>query len=312
MSETKAGAKILVVDDEPNNLEVLGRLLSNDYQVLVATDGETGLALAVSQQPDLILLDVMMPELGGYAVCTRLKAEEATRDIPVIFVTAMSDTEHESEGFHAGGVDYVIKPVNPVTLRARVKTHLDLKHKNDLLRSLATLDALTGIANRRRLDEFLEKEWRRCVRAGTTPLSLILLDIDYFKDYNDYYGHQEGDRCLRRVAGLLQGTLERSTDLVARYGGEEFCCIMPETHLIGAIHLAEKIQRGILGLSILHKKSKVSPFLTVSMGVAVSVPEMTNTPAQLLEETDRRLYLAKQMGRNQFYYQDYDLPREAT
>jgi len=306
MGKTKTGSKILIVDDEPNNLEVLGKLLSSDYQVLVATSGEIGFALAVSQKPDLILLDVVMPELGGYATCLRLKTEEVTKDIPVIFVSSMSDTQHESEGFHVGGVDYVIKPVNPVILRARVKTHLDLKHKSDLLRSLATLDALTGIANRRRLDDFMEQEWRRCVRAGSTPLSLILIDVDHFKDYNDCYGHQEGDRCLRRVAGLLQGTLERSTDLVARYGGEEFCCIMPETHLIGAIHLAEKIQRGISGLSILHKKSKVSPFLTISMGVAVTIPTIASSSAHLLKEADRRLYLAKQMGRNQFYYEDLD------
>ncbi|CAK0778681.1 two-component system, chemotaxis family, response regulator WspR [Gammaproteobacteria bacterium] len=305
MYQTEIRSTILVVDDEPNNLEVLGQLLSTDYRVLVAADGETGLALALSQQPDLILLDVMMPELGGYAVCSRLKAELETRDIPVIFVTSMSDTQHESEGFMVGGVDYVIKPVNPVTLRARVKTHLDLKHKSDLLRSLATQDALTGISNRRRLDDFMEQEWRRCVRGGSTSLALILLDVDYFKYYNDHYGHQEGDRCLRRVAGLLQGTLERSTDLVARYGGEEFCCIMPETPISGAIHLAEKIQRGIAGLAIPHQKSEVSPFLTVSMGLAAIFPSMTSTPTDLLAEADRRLYLAKRMGRNRFQYEEH-------
>ncbi len=304
MSENKPKPTILVIDDDPNNLLVFGELLSADYQVLVASNGETGLELALSQFPNLILLDVMMPGLGGYAVCTKLKAEEETRDIPVIFVTSMSNTQNESEGFLVGGVDYVIKPVNPITLRTRIKTHLELKEKIDTLRALATTDFLTGVANRRRFDKFLAREWQRCVRGGSTALSVIMLDVDFFGNYNNYYGHLAGDICLQQVAMTLQKILERVTDLVARYGGEEFCCVMPGTPLSGAIHVAEKIKESIAGLAIPHQKSEVSPFLTVSMGVVTTIPTMPGSPSDLLREADRQLYLAKYMGRNRFYYEE--------
>ena len=304
MTERKEKSTILVIDDDPNNLLVFGELLSTEYQVIVAASGEIGLDLALSQQPNLILLDVVMPGLGGYAVCSKLKTEEETKDIPVIFVTSMSDTQNETEGFNVGGVDYVIKPVNPVTLRARIRTHLDLKEKTDALRALATTDFLTGVANRRRFDKFLAREWQRCVRGNPTSLSLLMLDVDYFGNYNNYYGHLAGDQCLQQVAGMLQKIVERSTDLVARYGGEEFCCVMPGTPLSGAVHVAEKIRDAIGELAIPHQKSEISPFLTVSMGVVSTVPTMLSTPSELLKEADRQLYLAKYMGRNRFYYEE--------
>ncbi len=305
MPENNKRSTILVVDDDPNNLSVFGSLLSGEYRILVASNGEIGLDLAASQRPDLVLLDVMMPGLGGYAVCAKLKTEDETKDIPVIFVTSMSDTQHESEGFLVGGVDYVIKPVNPIILRARIKTHLDLKQKTDELRSLAVKDFLTGLANRHRFDKFLTQEWQRGVRGGSTGLSVIMLDVDYFGHYNNYYGHLAGDLCLQQVAATLQKIVERSTDLVARYGGEEFCCVMPGTSLSGAIHVAEKIQEAIAELAIPHQKSDVSPFLTVSMGVVTTIPHMSSTVTDLLKEADRQLYLAKRMGRNRFYYEEY-------
>lgn len=302
MRETKKFT-VLVVDDEPNNLEVLGQLLSTEYRVLVAANAENGLAIALSQRPDLILLDVVMPNMGGYEICAKLKAEEVTRDIPIIFVTAISDPDYENKGFIVGGVDYVIKPINPITLRARVKTHIELKHKTDLLKSMATLDGLTGIANRRRLDEFLEQEWRRAIRGRSKYLSLIILDIDYFKDYNDYYGHQEGDHCLQQIAAMFQKILERATDLVARYGGEEFCFVMPETSLEGCIYLAKKIQQGINELAIPHAKSKILSIVSVSMGLATIIPSINNSYNDLLMLADQRLYSAKQHGRNRFCYE---------
>jgi len=292
---------VLAVDDEPNNLTTLGRILSSaGYRVLVAPNGEAALRLAISQKPDLILLDVMMPGLDGYEVCAKLKTGEDTKEIPIIFVTSMSDPDYETQGFKTGGVDYVVKPVNSVILLARVNTHLELKNKTDLLRSLATLDGLTGIHNRRKLDEFLEQEWWRCIRGGSGPLSLIMLDIDYFKNYNDHYGHLEGDRCLRLVAKSLQDSLERTTDFVARYGGEEFCCVMPVTAQSGAIHMAEKIKASIADQAIPHAKSTVSPILTVSMGIATIFPSSSLVPTDLIMVADCQLYQAKQEGRNRF------------
>ena len=301
MFDVKKKFTVLVVDDEPNNLEVLGELLNTEYRVLVANNAETGLTLALSQRPDLILLDVIMPGIGGYEICAKLKADDTTRDIPVIFVTSIADPDSENKGFLVGGVDYVVKPINPVTLRARVKTHLELKHKTDLLKSLATLDGLTGIANRRRLNDFLSQEWRRAIRSSKN-LSLILLDIDYFKNYNDYYGHQEGDICLQKIALMFQKILERSTDLVARYGGEEFCFVMPETPLEGTIYLAKQIQHGIAELAIPHLKSAISSIVTVSMGLASIIPTLNNDYNDLLKIADQKLYLAKHNGRNCFYY----------
>ncbi|CAK0750327.1 two-component system, chemotaxis family, response regulator WspR [Gammaproteobacteria bacterium] len=293
---------VLAVDDEPNNLTVLGRVLSGaGHRVLVAPNGEAALRLATSQKPDLILLDVVMPGLDGYEVCTKLKTGDDTKEIPVIFVTSMSDLDYETKGFKAGGVDYVVKPVNSVILLARVNTHLELKHKTDLLRSLATLDGLTGIHNRRKLDEFLEQEWWRCIRGGSGPLSLIMLDIDYFKNYNDHYGHLQGDQCLRLVAQSFQNSLERTTDFVARYGGEEFCCVMPVTSQKGAIYMAEKIKAGIAKQAIPHEKSTISPFVTVSMGVATVFPSSCFSPTDLVMVADRQLYQAKQEGRNRFF-----------
>ncbi len=213
--------KILVVDDEQVNLQMLVSLLSSEYRVLVAKNGTQALTVVKSNKPDLILLDIMMPQMDGYEVCRQVKEEHASREIPVIFLTARQDAESETQGFELGAVDYITKPFHGTTVRARVQTHLGLKRKAELLEKLAFLDGLTEIPNRRSFESTLKREWGAALRRKEF-ISLVMIDIDMFKQYNDYYGHGTGDDCLRRVAQIVAQTLSRTGDFVARYGGEEF------------------------------------------------------------------------------------------
>jgi diguanylate cyclase (GGDEF)-like protein len=240
----------------------------------------------------------MMPGMDGHEVCRRLKAGEATRDIPVIFVTAHNDEAAETLGLELGAVDFISKPFNPRVVRARVKTHLTLKAQSDLLRSWVYIDGLTGAFNRRHFDERFAIEWGRAARTGT-PLSVVLMDVDYFKRYNDHYGHQLGDECLRQIAGALQASLRRPGDLVARYGGEEFVCLLPETDLPGATSFAARLGQQIYAQKIAHADSSVAPVVSLSLGVSCAQAAARFDPAELLRTADAQLYRAKSLGRNQ-------------
>jgi diguanylate cyclase (GGDEF)-like protein len=290
--------KLLVVDDQKLNIQVLNQVFAADHQIFMATSGEQAIALCHSKQPDLILLDVEMPGLNGYQVCERLKTDSATRDIPVIFVTSHTDETAEARGLDVGAVDFISKPVNPRIVRARVKTHLTLKAQSDVLRQWVYVDGLTGVYNRRHFDERLAVEWKRAAR-NRAALSVVLLDVDFFKRYNDRYGHQAGDECLRRVAATLKEGLKRPADLLARYGGEEFVCLLPDTGLAGAMHLARHLGREVSALQIEHVDSTVAPVLTVSLGVCSQAEGARGDAAALLRTADAQLYLAKANGRNQ-------------
>jgi PleD family two-component response regulator len=221
------GGTILIVDDETTNIEILAELLASDYDVIFATSGEEALAIVESARPDLILLDVMMPDIDGYEVCARLKKSASSKDISVIFITGLGDLEAETRGLSLGAVDYVTKPINPAVVRMRVRNHIELKIARDELARLAATDGLTGLANRRRFDQVLATECSR-LRRSKGRLSLIMIDIDHFKAFNDTYGHVAGDGCLRQVGGAIGSVIHRTPDLAARYGGEEFSCILPE------------------------------------------------------------------------------------
>ena len=288
---------VLVVDDAPDNIAVLNAILSPDYRVLFAVDGRTALQVAREQQPDLILLDIEMPDMSGHVLCVELKEDPSTRDIPVIFVTVRGEATDEEAGLALGAVDYITKPVQPAIVKLRVRNQLELKKNRDHLASLSALDGLTGIASRRRLDEFLTEEWARSQRFGFS-LSLVLLDIDHFKAYNDHYGHLQGDRCLKTVAQCLAGPVVRATDLVARYGGEEFAVVLAATEHDGAIKVANKLVTRVAVLELEHACSKTAAFVTVSAGLATIVPDRDSIPAQLIEAADRCLYQAKSQGRN--------------
>lgn len=289
---------ILVVDDNDLNRDLLARCLKKEgYAVEVAGSGRSALSLLASRRFDLILLDVMMPGMDGYEVCRRLKQDPATRDIPVLFVTAKDDVADEERGLRLGAVDYIVKPFHPPIIKARVQNHISLKMKTDMLETLALIDGLTGIPNRRRFDETLKTEWKRSLRLGNT-LAIIMIDIDYFKAYNDNYGHGTGDQCLKTVARALSGELVRPADILARYGGEEFVAVMPDTNGPGALQTAERLCSEVAALRLPHGFSRAADYVTISAGCATLQPAPGQSPRELLKRADEMLYLAKEQGRN--------------
>lgn len=292
-----ARPRLLVVDDQPVNIRSLHEIFRHDHEVFISTSGIQALEMSRKCSPDLILLDIVMPDIDGLEVCRRLKSDPETRDIPVIFVTAQDKPDDETSGLGAGAVDFITKPVNPAVVRARVRTHLTLKAQSDLLRSLVFIDGLTGVANRRRFDESLDAEWRRCRRIKS-PLSLFMVDIDHFKLYNDSYGHQAGDACLQEVAMILKGQLGRSHDLVARYGGEEFVCLLPDIRMANALQKAGTMVRAVRERGVPHGSSTTDPVVTISLGAAVTVPGPDLRPDDLISAADEQLYAAKRLGRN--------------
>jgi diguanylate cyclase (GGDEF)-like protein len=288
--------KILIADDQPTNIRVLYELFRDQCDVFMATSGAQTIQICRAESPDLILLDVVMDDIDGHEVCRRLKADPLTNAIPIMFVTSQNHEADEVIALGLGAVDFITKPINPVIVRARVRTHLTLKLQGDLLRASALLDGLTGVANRRKFDEDVQTDWRQCLRE-TVPLSLVLIDIDYFKLYNDRYGHQAGDNCLKLVAKALAETLRRPYDKLARYGGEEFGCLLPKTELAGASAIAERMQARVSELRVEHLGSDVDQVVTISLGVASMVPTPSITPELLLKAADQQLYEAKRTGR---------------
>ena len=289
--------RILAIDDVPANLLTLGAALGDCFELQIATSGAIGIAQALQSTPDLILLDVMMPEMDGYQALCILRAEPTTQDIPVIFVTAQNSPADEMRALEAGAADFISKPINPAVLRARIQTHLTLKRQADQLRAMVFVDGLTGVANRRQLDESLLNEWRACRRAQS-PLTLMMIDIDHFKQFNDTYGHLAGDACLKAVAAAMNAGIGRSHDLLARFGGEEFVCLFPATDLIGARAKAEQLRLAVQALAIPHADSSVAPVVTVSIGSATTIPRAEYNVDPLLNCADDQLYQAKRSGRN--------------
>lgn len=325
-AEQTKQATILIVDDSPTNLEVLLNFLRNaEFRILIAEDGETGILKVEEASPDVILLDIIMPGIDGFETCRRLKANPSTQEIPIIFMTALSQTSVIVKGFELGAVDYITKPTQQEIVLARVTTHLTiqklqsslqqqnlqlqkeiqqrhqaeaaLQNANEELQRLATLDGLTQVANRRRFDEYINKVWQILVREQL-PLSLLMCDVDFFKRYNDSKGHQAGDKCLYQVAQTMKHTVKRPADLVSRYGGEEFVVILPNTNAEGAMQVAQEIQQSIQASALAHPQSPISQHITLSIGVSCTIPCQQVSPATLIAAADRALYQAKQSGRN--------------
>ncbi|NOQ36012.1 MAG: diguanylate cyclase [Methylococcaceae bacterium] len=288
---------VLVVDDDPLNVKLLINILESDYEILFALDGYKAIELAGLEQPDLILLDVMMPDQSGYETCEQLKAKHSTSDIPIIFISSLSDHDDETKGLSCGAIDYITKPVKAAIVKARVSNHLELKHARDILKQQASVDQLTNIANRRRFDEFLLQSWRTMQREAK-PLSVIMIDIDYFKPFNDFYGHGAGDEGLKKVAKAMQQIIARPSDLLARYGGEEFVCILPDTDEEGGLYIAEELRQAVQNLEIPHQHSKANSVVTISQGLATTIPTSDKLLSNFMNSSDYALYQAKELGRN--------------
>ncbi|QPN65431.1 diguanylate cyclase domain-containing protein [Synechococcus sp. CBW1006] len=289
--------RILIVDDERFNRQLLTTVLQDEGIISTAGGSAEALEAVRMNPPDLILLDVRLPDMDGFEVCRRLKSNQATQDIPVIFITAMNNPEEEARGLHLGAVDYITKPFNHTVVKARVRTQLRLKQQANLLSRYAFHDALTGLANRRAFDRLGEHEWNSCQRQSF-PLALILLDVDHFKNYNDHYGHGAGDDCLIAIARSMASAVNRSSDLIARYGGEEFAIVLPETALAPACALAERIRHSVEEQHLPHAASPTAPHVTVSLGVASLVPSGGSRIRDLILQADDCLYRAKRQGRN--------------
>lgn len=292
-----ARPRILVADAQAASVLVIADALKGDCDVVPASTGAEVLDKAVLA--DLILLDVVMPGLDGFEICRQLKNDPRTAAIPVIFVTALENRTEEMHGFDVGGVDYITKPVKPAIVRARVRTHLELKHARDLLATLASVDALTGIANRRQLDAALDTEWRRTLRSERW-LSLAIIDVDEFKRFNDRYGHLAGDERLRAIAGSLSLISRRAGEMAARYGGEEFALILPDQEP-GMVRVA---LRTVLTLVNAIETPDAPEASTVSIGAISVVPTRDASPHAALALADRLVYDAKAAGRDRGLHLD--------
>jgi diguanylate cyclase (GGDEF)-like protein len=290
-------AVVLIVDDEIANIEIMNAALEDQYEVCFATSGAQAIAVAKSVLPDLILLDVLMPGMDGYEVCHTLKQDPLLADIPIIFSTGLDDQDAEERGLSLGAIDYITKPIQPVILTARVRNHIELKRLRDRLAEMAVTDALTGLSNRRHLEQVLKTETARLARTGEW-LSFIMIDIDFFKAFNDTYGHPVGDRCIAMVASALNRAVRRAADLPARYGGEEFACILPGADPVAAMAVASDIQAQVRSLGIPHMASSISAQVTVSVGVTSARCEPGMSSDFWIQNADRQLYISKSEGRN--------------
>ena len=290
---------LLIVDDDKHNRLLLTELFEGEYKIIQAKNGLQALERARAHAPDLILLDVLMPEMDGMAVIRALKRDDATRHIPVIFITALDSAADEELGLDLGAVDYIAKPFHPPIARVRVRNHLQIVHQRRLLEQIAALDGLTGIPNRRRFDEALAQEWSRCQRSGL-PLSLIVADVDQFKQYNDTLGHAAGDRVLQDVAAALRQAARRPGDLAARYGGEEFVLLLPETDAPQAQQLADELLQRMAARKLPHPAASAAPCVTLSLGGITTIPASSVVAPDFFERADAALYQAKAQGRNRW------------
>ncbi|PRM88034.1 diguanylate cyclase response regulator [Aliarcobacter cryaerophilus] len=291
---------ILVVDDMTTTLLLLHDLLKDTYEVKIAKNGTKALEILESpNEIDLVLLDIEMPDINGYDVCKRIKNNETIKNIPIIFVTGKTSQEDEEYGLNLGAIDYITKPFNKAIVKLRLKNYLDLKMKNDMLEKLSMYDGLTNIRNRRFFDETFEKTFNE-IKRDKESLAVLMIDIDFFKPYNDNYGHGQGDEALRKVAKILERTIKRPSDFVARYGGEEFVILLKNINKEGVEAVANNLLNAVRELKINHEFSKIENYITVSIGVSFYNSISDITKIELLIKADETLYNVKNSGRNNF------------
>lgn len=293
---------VLIIEDSPLVVRILTNILEKDYEVYSALTGAGGYELAVEKNPDIIVLDVVMSGMDGYEVCSKLKKNSLTKHIPVIFISALGETEDERKGLEAGAIDYIAKPFSEPIVKIRIKNHLELKRSRDILSELSSLDGLTGLYNRRYFDNAAKQLWQKAI-LFSLPFSLMLIDIDHFKLYNDNYGHLEGDECLKRIARCIKSCFDNKEDVVARFGGEEFVCIMPKDDINSALAMAQKIAGQVKDMKIPFPHSSVCDIVTISTGVGTIRPDNSAVLSDFIKAVDALMYKAKANGRNQIQYE---------
>ncbi|MDZ8262295.1 PleD family two-component system response regulator [Nostoc sp. ChiQUE01b] len=298
---------VLIVDDEPFIRLILRHFLEREgYQIAEAQNGIEAINVFNQLHPDIILLDAIMPDMDGFECCTQLELLDCNKRTPVLMITGLEDQESVDRAFAVGAIDFVTKPIHWPVLRQRVKRLIQqsqlqqkLEAVNLELQRLVTIDGLTQVANRRRFEEYFSQEWQRQKREQR-PLSLILCDVDFFKLYNDTYGHRVGDHCLQKIAQAIKDMIKRPGDLVARYGGEEFAVILPNTDTKGVTHVADEICHAVRALAIPHQNSQVSSYVTISVGFTTEIPQPDSDLEEMIATADRALYQAKAAGRDRF------------
>src|SRR6056297_1629201 len=289
--------RILIVDDERSNRKVLSELLADEFDIVLAKNAAQAFErLNGEQLIDLVLLDIMLPDMDGYEILRRVLFRSDLKDIPVIYITVLDSTEDEEKAFQLGAVDFITKPFHPSIVKLRVKNQIKLIEQRQMLEEMAGIDGLTGIKNRRSFDTIYDKEWQKILRYND-PLSLIMIDVDFFKNYNDFYGHGAGDVVLKDIAKAIYNQLKRPEHMVARYGGEEFVVVLPRTEKKSAMKKAEEIRLAIERLAIVHEKSDCADVVTISLG-GVTYEKEDSDPQVFLKESDEMLYKAKSEGRN--------------
>ncbi|MBI1842158.1 MAG: diguanylate cyclase [Verrucomicrobia bacterium] len=304
---------VLMVDDQAMVGEAMRRMLGTEPDIVFhfCSQPDEAIEKAISVKANVILQDLVMPDVDGMTMVGRYRSHPGTREIPIIVLSSKEDPTVKRDAFTKGANDYLVKLPDPIELIARVRAHARSHHaqqqlrflqkkleaSNAVLRQLSTHDGLTGLSNRRHFDEVFDREWRRCLRSGK-EMSLVMIDIDGFKLFNDHYGHQGGDDCLRMVGQAIQKGMLRGGDLAARYGGEEFAVVLPETDLEGAAAVAERLRARVEDLHMAHEKSPCADHVTISIGVASCLPSLKNSLETLASEADRALYQAKRSGRN--------------
>jgi len=291
---------LLIVDDDISNLMVLTNILGSDYIIYTAKNGANAIEKAVEYTPDLILLDIIMPKMDGYVVLAELKKLEATKKIPVIFITGLNSSEDEEVGLSLNASDYISKPLKPMIVKLRVRNQIQIVNQLRTIEHLSMIDQLTGIHNRRSFDAQIQSEWKRAIREEVS-VSVLIIDIDRFKAYNDAYGHQQGDVALRTLAQGFSKPLKRASDFAARWGGEEFIVLLPRTTLEGALDIAEEIRRNVENTEIPHEDGSGSK-LTISIGVTSQDPKQNSLMDPFISMADQALYDAKAAGRNRVAY----------
>jgi diguanylate cyclase (GGDEF)-like protein len=304
--------KVLVVEDnKPISLVICRIISSMGHDVVTVENGEDAVHTFMGEEIDLILMDVEMPGIDGFETTRRIRALIPDQWIPIIFLSANSEESYLAKGIDAGGDDYLVKPVKPVVLKAKIRAmeriaqmrnalkiaNEDLAKANEELERLSCSDGLTAAVNRRGFDQQFQLEWKRATRSEI-ELAILMIDIDQFKKYNDRYGHLEGDDCLRTVARTIQSCLLRPADMLARYGGEEFVVLLPDTSSAGALEVAERMREAVFSLKIKHESCDLYPYVSISIGVNATDICPTIHANQFLNAADKALYTAKQAGRN--------------
>ena len=287
---------ILIVDDDKIILQALTLILGDEYILHVARTGEEAIDIAKRTLPDLILLDVIMSDMSGFDVISVLKNSPETAEVPIIFITGMNSRDDEARGLALGASDYINKPFTRSIVKLRVGNQLKIVNQIRLIQRMSVTDTLTGVANRRQFNTWMDQEWRRAARFEN-HISVLIVDIDFFKVFNDTHGHLEGDMALKTVAEVMSGALKRSRDLVARWGGEEFALILPDTDMAGAVLVGEVMRKAIEKKVILYKDD-APVHITASIGVHSVIPDKRDSIEGFISEADKALYEAKRSGRN--------------